>query len=132
MTRVDFAGGTDEPERFLEKADVLVLPTREDVWGMAIIEALAVGVPVVTTEAAGASDAVRHSDAGIVVRAGDADALRGAIERLLADSRRLDEMRRNGPPAAWRTRPTRSPRRFLVTFERVAWERRRLDGSASS
>jgi glycosyltransferase involved in cell wall biosynthesis len=130
--RVTFAGGTDAPERFLEEADVLVLPTREDVWGMAIIEALAVGVPVVTTEAAGASDVVRQSDAGLVVPSGDAGALRGAVARLLEDSSRLGAMRRNGPPAAKAYAADAVAVQFLGTFERVAWERQRLNRSESN
>ncbi|MDX6423488.1 MAG: hypothetical protein QOI67_959 [Gaiellaceae bacterium] len=129
--RVTFTGGTDAPERFLEQADLLVLPTREDVWGMAVIEALAVGVPVVTTDAAGASAVVRQSDAGIVVRSGDADAIRGAVAGLLDDPSRLGAMRQNGPPAAVAYAADAVAEKFLGTLERAAQERRRLNGGAS-
>ena len=69
--RVHFVGGTEEPERLFAAADLFLLPTRNDVWGIAILEALAAGVPVVTTEAAGAADVVRSSAAGVVLANGD-------------------------------------------------------------
>jgi Glycosyl transferases group 1 len=49
--RVHFAGAVDSPEDYYAAADLLVLPTRSDPWGIPVIEAMAAGVPVVTTEA---------------------------------------------------------------------------------
>ncbi|GAB1646601.1 glycosyltransferase family 4 protein [Krasilnikovia sp. MM14-A1259] len=66
-------------------ADVFVLPTLVDCWGLVVNEALHHGVPVVTTTAAGARELVADGRAGLLVPPGDSDALRTALARLLAD-----------------------------------------------
>jgi glycosyltransferase involved in cell wall biosynthesis len=84
--RAHFLGHADRPERFLGDADLLLLPTREDVWGIALIEAMAAGVPIVTTAAAGASTVVAEAAAGLVVEPFSTDALAEAVTRSLGDS----------------------------------------------
>ena len=70
--------------KYYSVADIFVLPTLHDPWGLVINEAMAYGLPVVVTDRAGcAPDLV--GDNGIVVPAGDVDALRHALERLLDD-----------------------------------------------
>lgn len=65
-------------------ADVFVLPTLHDPWGLVVNEAMAYGLPVVVSERAGcARDLVR--DNGIVVPAGDVSSLREALRRLLGE-----------------------------------------------
>jgi UDP-glucose:(heptosyl)LPS alpha-1,3-glucosyltransferase len=81
--RVHFVGGTDQPESFFAAADAFVLPTREDVWGMAFVEAMAAGLPIVATEVAGAADVVRSAAAGLIVRDGRPDEIRSAIGAIL-------------------------------------------------
>ncbi len=54
--RVRFFGAQANPERFLQAADVLVLPTHYDPFANVCLEALACGVPVLTTRANGASE----------------------------------------------------------------------------
>ena len=68
-------------------ADVFALPARTEAWaGPAVNEAMAAGLPVVASEAAAsATDLVRPGENGFVVPVGDVGALRGALERLLAD-----------------------------------------------
>ncbi len=98
--RVHFVGGTEEPERLFAEADLFLLPTRNDVWGIAILEALAAGVPVVTTEAAGAAPVVSSAGAGVVLPDGDPPALRAALRPLLADEARRRELGERGRAAA--------------------------------
>lgn len=59
--------------------DFLVLPSRYDGWGVVVNEALAVGVPVVTSDATGAGVVARALGAGITFSAGDSDALAQVI-----------------------------------------------------
>jgi UDP-glucose:(heptosyl)LPS alpha-1,3-glucosyltransferase len=56
--RVLFAGSTDDVGAHHAAADAFALPTRYEPWGLVIVEALASGLPVVTTRLAGASRAV--------------------------------------------------------------------------
>lgn len=68
--------------RLYAAASLFVLPSRQEVWGLVLNEALACGTPVLTTAAAGASaDLVRDGENGYVVPAGDGT----AIERALRD-----------------------------------------------
>jgi UDP-glucose:(heptosyl)LPS alpha-1,3-glucosyltransferase len=100
--RIHFLGGTDAPERLLGDADLLVLPTWEDPWGMAVIEAMAAGVPVVVSETAGASRIVEETDAGIVVPAGSPAALGQALAGLTSDRERARRLGERGRAAAER------------------------------
>jgi glycosyltransferase involved in cell wall biosynthesis len=73
-------------------SDVVVVPsvpTRDflEPWGLVVNEAFHQGVPVIATDAVGAAAGglVRHEHTGLVVPAGDVEALRAAIERLRED-----------------------------------------------
>jgi glycosyltransferase involved in cell wall biosynthesis len=86
--RVTFAGPRDRDELvgFYAEADVFVLPSRSEPWGMVLNEAAAAGLPLVATEQAGAShDLIEDGVNGFRVPAGDVDALREALLRLQAD-----------------------------------------------
>jgi glycosyltransferase involved in cell wall biosynthesis len=56
--RVELVGPRTDTWRFFQAADVFVLPTRVDMWGMTVAEAMAAAVPPVTTDAAGAADVI--------------------------------------------------------------------------
>ena len=62
--RITFAGSSDDIAREYAAADVFALPTRYEPWGLVIVEALASGLPVLTTAVAGASIAVREGVTG--------------------------------------------------------------------
>lgn len=67
-------------------SDLCVFPSVRDVWGMVINEAMACGLPVITTNKVGASaDLIEHGVNGYVVEAGDPTALLEAMRRLVAD-----------------------------------------------
>jgi glycosyltransferase involved in cell wall biosynthesis len=71
---------------FYELADLLVLPTFHDAWGMVINEAFACGVPVVASEIAGAcDDLILEGQTGFTVKARDAAALAERILVILKD-----------------------------------------------
>lgn len=120
-----FLGATDRPDRLYRAADVFVLPTRRDVWGMTIVEAMAAGVPVVTTRGAGAASEVAAADAGVVVPGPDPDALRAALAGLLADPAGRAAAGDRGRRAAARFGIEAHARAVLATYERAIDVRRR-------
>jgi glycosyltransferase involved in cell wall biosynthesis len=78
--------GFQPPERLPEyfgRSDVFVLPSRHDGWGVVINQALAAGLPIITSDAVGAGlDLVANGINGMHVNAEDVDALHRAMEAL--------------------------------------------------
>jgi glycosyltransferase involved in cell wall biosynthesis len=75
----------DELQRLYARAAVVVCPSRREGFGVACLEAMAHGRPVVATGVGGLLDLVVDGETGIVVPPRDPPALRAALERLLAD-----------------------------------------------
>lgn len=73
--RVHFAGGRRDPQVCFAAADVYVLPTFYDPFAASTVEALASGLPVITTSNNGGSERVEEVRTGSIVPAGDAEAL---------------------------------------------------------
>ena len=67
------------------QADLFVFPTRGDCLPLAVMEALAAGLPVITTAVGALPEAVTHGETGWVVPPGDPDALAGALAALASD-----------------------------------------------
>ncbi len=85
--RVVFAGFAprDEMPRYYALGDVLVLPSRSEIWGLVINEALACGVPVIATDVCGATaDLIEEGVNGIIVPARNPNALSQAFARYFA------------------------------------------------
>jgi glycosyltransferase involved in cell wall biosynthesis len=102
--RVELTGPCDA-ERQYAHADLLVLPSRLEAYGMVVTEALAAGLPVVASDAGGVREALGTTpggDPGLLVPPGDAGALRSALATWLGDRalrqrlRRAAEERRRG------------------------------------
>jgi glycosyltransferase involved in cell wall biosynthesis len=122
--RVHFLGPTAGPEAALHEADLLLLPTREDVWGIVLVEAMAAGVPAITTAVAGASAPLRSADAGIVLDDPSVSNLTSALANLLANPQRREEMGTRGRAAASAFAIDRIAGQTLAAYERVCTKRR--------
>lgn len=85
--RVRFVGPVAHAElnRFYAEADVLVNPSFSESFGMALIEAMVSGVPVVASRVGGMTDIVEHEATGLLVEPGDAEGLAEAMIRMLQD-----------------------------------------------
>jgi glycosyltransferase involved in cell wall biosynthesis len=96
--RVRFLGGVPREQvlRLFGAADASVLPSAWENFPHSVVEALAVGCPVIATAVGGVPEVVRDGVNGLLVRPGDPEALREAIARFFAD----DELRRRLAAAA--------------------------------
>lgn len=96
--RISFAGEIDDTalQEAYASADVFVSSSRYEGYGMVLTEAIARGLPVVTTTGGAAGDTVPDS-AGLKVPPGDTGALREALRLVLEDSR----LRRRLSDGAW-------------------------------
>ena len=87
--RIVFAGLTDEPEKYYGAVDLLVHPTFYDACSLTVLEALASGLPVVTTAFNGASGVVDHLKEGWVIRdPSNVSELKMAIQFFSKEDRR--------------------------------------------
>ena len=84
---VHFVGRTDNADmpRLYAAADCMVNPSTVDNMPISLLEAFACGLPVVSTDAGGIPDMVEHGVTGLLVPAGDADAMAREICRVLDD-----------------------------------------------
>jgi glycosyltransferase involved in cell wall biosynthesis len=74
-------------------ADVFVLPSRFEPWGLVVNEAMAAGLPVIVTDRVGCGpDLVRHGVTGLVVPAASVTALTTALETMCAETNRRTYM----------------------------------------
>ena len=113
--RVIFAGPHQDPRRFLGAADAFVLPTLYDPLSNAVLEALACGLPVVTSRRCGAGELVVAHDAGWICDAIDDAAFADRMRTLLdPDQRELRAARAAGAVAA--LTPEDMTRRMLELY----------------
>ncbi len=80
--RIHFVSARDEIEAEFQNADLFVLPSRFEGYGMVFAEALAAGLPVIAARAGAVPDVVPES-AGLLVPPDDIDALAEALHKLL-------------------------------------------------
>jgi len=72
-------------------ADVFLLPSELESFGLSALEAMACGVPVVGSDAGGLPEVVRHAESGYLLPVGDVEGMAArTIEILQCDERRLE------------------------------------------
>ncbi|MFW5995097.1 MAG: glycosyltransferase, partial [Spirochaetia bacterium] len=82
-TRVSFAGFIENPWRLMVRSDVLVLPSRYEGLPNVVLEAGALGLPVIAFDCPGGTrEIVNEKENGLLVPCGDIDALARAIDRF--------------------------------------------------
>lgn len=85
-TDVLLLGEVDEIEQIYHEADVLLLPSEQEAFGLAALEAMASGVPVVATDVGGLPEVVVSGKTGFLAPLDDLDSLCKRTFQLLADS----------------------------------------------
>ncbi len=89
-------GRVSHVEKYTSAMDVFVLPSYREGFGMSVIEASAMGVPVIVTEYPGPSGTVEEGVSGLSIPIRDVDALTRAIQALLEDRDRAAAMGQAG------------------------------------
>src|SRR3989338_6085622 len=75
-------------------AEVFILPSYSENFGMTVVEAMACGVPVVISNKVGISDVIKENNAGLVVNL-DANSLCNGIKSFLASRELVEKLTRN-------------------------------------
>ena len=87
-----FPGKLDAVAPLLASADLFLLPSESESFGLSALEALACGVPVVASRTGGLPELVRDGETGFLRPVGDVDAMAAAALSVLTDARRWKTM----------------------------------------
>lgn len=91
-----YYGRTSEPQKMLQAGDVFVLPTYREGFGSSVIEASALGLPVICSDAYGVRDAMVDNVTGLRCVVGDVDSLYGAMKKFIDNPVLISEMGKSG------------------------------------
>lgn len=103
------------PEEFLDILDLLIMPSKKEGFGYAIIEAFAKDVPVIGFNVGGIAELIKHNETGLLFYNYDSVSLQNAIETLLLDK----EKRKSFAANAKKTLPLFSLEKMAEETERV-------------
>lgn len=118
---LDWRGAVPQHElpAYYAAADVCAVPSLHETFGLAALEAMACGTPVVASDAGGLRQLVCHGETGLLCTPGDAAALAEALDAVLGDSPRARRMGEAGlsyaQPLTWDA----SAARLAGVYERV-------------
>lgn len=93
--RVIYCGFTNEVEKYLSASDVYILPSYREGFGSAVIEAEAMGIPVIVTDIPGPTDAMQKDTTGLIVKKGSVEELIIAMNRLYGDAKLRERLAKN-------------------------------------
>ena len=118
--RVRFLGFRHDAVDLMQAIDVMVLPSvAKEGLGVCLIEASALGKPVIGSDAPGIDEAIARDETGLLVEPGRADALAAAIGRLLSDA---DLRQRMGEAGRARARERFALDRMVEDTEALYYE----------
>jgi glycosyltransferase involved in cell wall biosynthesis len=83
--RVSFTGVVDGVASLLRAANVLLLPSETESFGLVSLEAMASGVPVVASDVGGLPEVVEHGVSGYLAPVGDVDKMAEYVLKILSD-----------------------------------------------
>jgi glycosyltransferase involved in cell wall biosynthesis len=104
--------------KYFGKADVFVLPSRHDGWGVVVNQALAAGLPIITSDAVGAGlDFVDNGVNGVRIPAGDVQALYGAMHLFVLNPNLTAQWGRKSRERARELTPGVGSERWVEVFD---------------
>ena len=92
LTSVRLLGFRDDVPAVLSAADIFVMPSRREGFGLSAAEAMAASLPVVAADVVSLNEIIRHGKTGFVVPSEDPHALADAIERLAKNPKLREQM----------------------------------------
>lgn len=82
---VVYCGSTNEVQKYMAAMDCYVMPSYREGFGLTVLEAGAMGLPVICTNIPGPTDAIHHEVNGLIVEKKDSKAIEDAVLRIYSD-----------------------------------------------
>ncbi|PYQ23738.1 MAG: N-acetyl-alpha-D-glucosaminyl L-malate synthase BshA [Acidobacteria bacterium] len=114
--RVKFLGRHDRIEEIMLLADVFLLPSELESFGLSALEAMAAGVPVVGSDAGGLPEVVKHAETGFLLPVGDIEGMAARTIEILKD---YEHRRCLGQAARARAASLFNADRIVTQYERL-------------
>ena len=117
---VEFLGERVDLPDVLRDADLFLLPSETESFGLAALEAMACGVPVIASAVGGLPEVIPDGEVGFLCQLGDVEAMAAAARRLLGDAdlhRRLSLAARQLAESRYRVEPAVD--RYVAVYRRV-------------
>jgi glycosyltransferase involved in cell wall biosynthesis len=115
--RVELPGVTSRPGIWVDTADAFVLSSRFEGWGIALLEAMAADLPVISFDCEwGPREMIEDEHSGLLVEPGNVDALAGALRRVLGDGSLRNRLAAAAGPSARRF----TPQHIMKQWDEVA------------
>ncbi|NAW50960.1 N-acetyl-alpha-D-glucosaminyl L-malate synthase BshA [Elizabethkingia argentiflava] len=95
IPKIRLMGKVNELYQILAYADVFILPSQQESFGLAALEAMAAGVPVISSNAGGLPEVNKHSSTGFIADIGDVDSMVEYTKKLFLDPELLAQMKIN-------------------------------------
>ena len=120
LDRVRLIGVVDDVAPYLRGADLLLLPSRNESFGLVALEAQAAGIPVIASDVGGLPEVVQHGVSGYLFPPGDVEGMARRAAAVLRDRPLAERVGRAGAVrAARRFLPERIIPRFEALYRRV-------------
>jgi N-acetyl-alpha-D-glucosaminyl L-malate synthase BshA len=93
--KVTFCGKQDDVAQLISLADVMLLPSEKESFGLVALEAMACGVPTVGSNAGGTPELITHGETGYLAEIGDTDKMAEHVIHLLSNPEHYEQMVQN-------------------------------------
>jgi L-malate glycosyltransferase len=95
MDKVKFLGKQDGLTEILNAADVFLIPSQSESFGLAALEAMACGIPVVGTSVGGLPELIGHNESGYIAEIGDIERMTKYVIELLTNEKKYNIFSQN-------------------------------------
>lgn len=113
--KVDFLGKVDRIHEKLSIADLMLVPSELESFGLAALEGMACEVPAITTSVGGVPEVVEHGRTGFLANVGDVETMARYAVEILSDEKRLRDM---GKTARWEAQSRFCASRIIPEYEK--------------